>query len=382
MEKELKFEDCLRILNTIMEWYNELEGIQDYFIEIKKEKIEGIDISNNQHLLFNDYTMSPMDMDIEIVELTSEFYNPIVQSIASMPVENQIGRQVTLGIKEKNTNTFLGFTRVCSPVLSIKPRNTLFGEIPDGTQVNRHMVNGTHIIPVQPFGYNYLGGKLIALASLSHEVRNIFNTRYEGKCDIIHWETTSLYGDIKGVSMYDGMKPYVRYGELTESENLLFPPKSLYYPLLQEVRSVYGKEEWGGCLIKNLNDKGLPVSSIKSREFTQFIKILKDILRSEYPQMVKDFDKFMKTKMKSYTKKRWYYSNYGYENNINHILQGEKLKKNENFDKFNFQNMVEWWKKKSFKRWNKLTNEGRIKTELELYTNDTINHINKELIIR
>ena len=379
-KKELTYDDVVRITLTFMSWYDRLNGIQDYFMEIKKEKIQDIDISGQEFLLFNDYSMSPMDMDISVVELQSAFYNPIVQSVASMPVENQIGRQLTLGIKENKTGTYLGFTRICSPVLSIKPRNELFGLPVDGKDVNKFMVNGTHIIPVQPFGYNYLGGKLICLLGLSHEVRNMFNDKYEDKCNIIHWETTSLYGDIKGVSMYDGLKPFVRYWDMTESENLMFPPNSLYYPILQEVREIYGNPEWGGCLIKNLNDNGLPVSSVKQREFSKLIQILKTEMKKHNTELVKVFDTFLKTRMKTMTKKRWYYSNYGYDNNIQHILNGDELVKGINYDKFNMENIIEWWKKKSYKRWKKLQEEGRLKTELELYTNETIN--NERQIIR
>jgi hypothetical protein len=32
------------------------------------------------------------------------------------------------------------------------------------------------------------------------------------------FETTSLYGSTKQVSQYDGMKPYIRYKGLTESD--------------------------------------------------------------------------------------------------------------------------------------------------------------------
>ena len=69
---------------------------------------------------------------------------------------------------EKNTETISGFIRLGSPVMSIKPRNTyLEGTvgIPNGTipmtRFNRHGINGFIIVPSQPFGYNYLGGKLL-----------------------------------------------------------------------------------------------------------------------------------------------------------------------------------------------------------------------------
>jgi hypothetical protein len=180
--------------------------------------------------------------------------------------------------------------------------------------------------------------------------------------------------------MYDGLKPFVRYWDMTESENLMFPPNSLYYPILQEVREIYGNPEWGGCLIKNLNDNGLPVSSVKQREFSKLIQILKTEMKKHNTELVKVFDTFLKTRMKTMTKKRWYYSNYGYDNNVQHILNGDELVKGINYDKFNMENIIEWWKKKSYKRWKKLQEEGRLKTELELYTNETIN--NERQIIR
>jgi hypothetical protein len=135
------------------------------------------------------------------------------------------------------------------------------------------MVNGCQIIPVQPFGYNYLGGKLLALISTSHQVREIFNNKYEGKCDILHWETTSLYGDIKGVSQYDGLKPFVRYVDLTESENFLFPTDETYQPILKSLREYYGVDEFGGRLVEQ---KG---SGPKMREFNKVISIIKTILK-------------------------------------------------------------------------------------------------------
>jgi len=75
---------------------------------------------------------------------------------------------------------------------------------------------GFVIVPAQPFGFNYLGGKLLAGICTSHEVREIVNKKYG--MNLCLFETTSLYGSSKTVSQYDGMKPYIRYKGLTDSD--------------------------------------------------------------------------------------------------------------------------------------------------------------------
>ena len=42
------------------------------------------------------------------------------------------------------------------------------GHAPDLSIFNRHAAMGFVIVPSQPFGYNYLGGKLLALLCCSH----------------------------------------------------------------------------------------------------------------------------------------------------------------------------------------------------------------------
>ena len=38
---------------------------------------------------------------------------------------------------------------------------------------------GFVIVPTQPFGFNYLGGKLLAALCCSHEVREKLNKKYD-----------------------------------------------------------------------------------------------------------------------------------------------------------------------------------------------------------
>jgi len=375
MENEISYEEIVGMVDSLVEFYDKIDTIQDYFREKKKEKVMGLDITDKLHTIFNDNTMSPMDMDISIEVVGADVFNPLVQSICSMPLESQIGRQLNIGVKENKTGTWLGFTRIASPVIQVKPRNLLYKDKVLPTQVNKHMVNGCQIIPVQPFGFNYLGGKLLALISSSHEVRELFNKQYDGKCDIIHWETTSLYGDIKGTSQYDGMKPFVKYVDLTESENLLFPTDEVLHPIFKRLREFYGNTEWEGRLTPRVG------SGPKKREFDKAIQIIKTKLKENDMDLFNQFSKFIKEKMKAKTKKRFYYSNYGFDNVKEHMDNPSiPLNKGINYDKFNLDNMIEWWKKKSFNRWTKLNEENRLKTELEIYTTESLEDKTFEMI--
>lgn len=369
-EPKLTEEETLQIRDKFVNFYQELETIQDYFLERKKEKIDGIDQSKYTGDMFNDFSIEPKDMNFELEVIEGKVFTPTTQIITSLPLESQIGRQIMMGIKETNSNKYVGFIRMASPVLAIKPRNDYFGEKVVATQVNRSMINGAIIVPVQPFGYNCLGGKLLALIACSHEVRNMLKEKYGEKIETCFMETTSLYGDLKGVSQYDGLKPFMRYQAMTESDVFLFPTSEVYEPIRRRMRELYGKEEWNG------NTVDPKPSGPKMREFNKAISILKNHLRHYNEEDYKGFHLFTKESMKAKTKKRYYYSNFGFDNVKEHVnSQGEvPLKEGQNFHKHNLDYMYEWWKKKAQKRWEKLNSEGRIRTELEIYTEDRINN--------
>jgi hypothetical protein len=320
--------------------------------------------------------MEPKDMNFELEVIEGSQFNPSTQIITSLPLESQIGRQIMLGIKETNTDTYVGFVRMASPVLSIKPRNDYFGEKVQATAVNRHMINGAIIVPVQPFGYNYLGGKLLALIACSHPVRRMLKEKYGEKIETCFFETTSLYGDLKGVSQYDGMKPFIRYQAMTESDLFLFPTEEVYDPIRRRMRELYGKEEWNG------NTVDPKPSGPKMREFNKAISILKNHLRHYNEEAYKEFHDFTKSSMKAKTKKRYYYSDFGFANVKEHINSGGDipLKEGQNFHKHELDYMFTWWKNKAQKRFEKLSSEGRIRTEMEVYTEDRINNRTVDMV--
>ena len=48
----------------------------------------------------------------------------------------------------------------------------------------------------------------------------------------------------------------------------------------------------------------------------------------------------------------------------------DKLIRGQNWDKFDLDNIISWWKKKGRKRYEKLKTEGRFRDEVELWTED------------
>ena len=67
-------------------------------------------------------------------------------------------------------------------------------------------------------------------------------------------------------------------------------------------------------------------------------------------------------------KKRVYMGDYGFENVKEYFnLETDELKKKENYDRYSFDGVVEWWKNKASKRYESLKADGRLRTELEVW---------------
>lgn len=366
MKCELKLSktETEHLLNVLYEFYEPLDTLQKYYIKRKYERLDKINFDNYKDSMFNDCSISPDDMDIEIRVLDESIFNNIVQSITSIPLESQIGRRLNIAVVDKKTNKYLGFVRLASPVSAILGRNLLLNNKKTSMlKINKHIYTGSVIVPVQPFGYNYLGGKLLALICVSNEVKNQFNKKYN--CDICMFETTSLYGDMKSSSQYDGLEPFIRSNGKTNSDMLLYPNDNVYIPFRNVLRKYYGQEKWDGSIATNK-------SSPKRTEFQKGIQILSSHISELCPELVYKMDE-LKLLMKVKSRKNYYYSTLGNSNSFNYItLDSDNSLDNNNKDKFSLDEIVKWWKVKSIKRYNKLKSEMRLRTDLEFYTKEKI----------
>lgn len=238
----------------------------------------------------------------------------MVTCFSSFPVETQIGRRFYFVVK--NHNQIIGFIRINSPVICLSNRNKLFETVLTPNQINQHMLNGSVIVPVQPFGYNYLGGKLLTMVCISNEMTEILRQKTPDYC---FFETTSLYGSLKHVSQYDGLEPFVKYNGLTQSDMLIYPTMDIYKELRKLIEPVYGLPEYKG----RVTDTGK--SSPKQREFNRLIAIIGENLKVLDPEKYKAFQELKKEHMKAKTQKGNYYSCLRYENVKDHVKNGYNL---------------------------------------------------------
>jgi hypothetical protein len=110
-------------------------------------------------------------------------------------------------------------------------------------------------------------------------------------------------------------------------------------------------------------------SSKKMKRQTKMVSIIKNSLGDQ--EKLETFNSVINTAFTLTQKKRFYISDYGYEN-VREVILGEQdeLRRGQNWDKFHLENIIAWWKKKATKRYNKLKEEGRFRTKVELWTDD------------
>lgn len=145
----------------------------------------------------------------------STTWNTIRTFTSTMKNNSNIGRNLNYIVIDGASGKYLGVICISSDFLDLTPRDKYIGwERTNKTQ--GHMINytaiGSTIVPLQPLGYNYVGGKLLALLCLSDEVQYQWKKQYGDT--LIGVTTTSLYGKNKlgGLSQYDNLKHWKKMG--------------------------------------------------------------------------------------------------------------------------------------------------------------------------
>ena len=349
--------------DEFINYFSNFDDIEDYLRFVKKEVLSSrtslVSLSDE---FFNE-DMHPEDMEFNIVRvgkggLDQKYYSNLLTAVSSHNNEQNIpGRELKWMIFEKNTNKVIGFVRFGSPTINSKPRNIWLGKQPDLSLFNRHAAMGFVIVPSQPFGYNYLGGKLLALMCISHYAREQLNKNFEK--DIGLFETTSLYGSATSASQYDGLKPFMRYKGLTESK---------FIPLMHD-KQFHKLHDHFTMLNDNTPLTDNKASSKKMKRQTKMIAIIKKSLKDK--DKLHEFNSVIDMAFGLTQRKRFYISDYGY-GNVREVIneEHEKLIPGQNWDKFHLENIIAWWKRKASKRYEKLKQENRFRDKVELWTED------------
>jgi hypothetical protein len=177
-----------------------------------------------------------------------EKWNTARTFISTMKNNSNIGRNLNFFVKDAKSSKYLGVICISSDFLDLTPRDSVIGwprELKTQGGMINHTAIGSTIVPFQPLGYNYVGGKLLALLCLSDEVQNLWKKQYGDT--LIGVTTTSLYGKTKlnGLSQYDNLDHWQKMG-FTAGSVSFEPARDTRYLIREWLKAKYSRKyfEW------------------------------------------------------------------------------------------------------------------------------------------
>jgi hypothetical protein len=311
---------------------------------------------NNKELTIKE--IESLDPYVEIVEDAKEStkWAAVRRMIHTMDFTANPGRNVKINVKDRVSGKLLGQISLASDVTAMGVRDNFIGWTKDNKFVDGKLNNTTiasTIVCTQPLGYNFLGGKLIAMMTTTPEVRAYWKSKYDNI--LIAVGTTSLYGIH---SQYNGIPLFKTLGE-SAGKISLKPDDKFYDPWhqwIKENRAEWYKQNISDERARNGANMGYesngPVSGIKQKILSAIFKEC-GIKATEYHHGFK----------------RGVYMAMMYENGCEYLrneITEDKLILKDKF-KQGTEYINKWWKKHAISRYTKLHDEGRIKPEHLFY---------------
>lgn len=144
-----------------------------------------------------------------------EKWNCVRTMTSTMKNSSNIGRNLHYLIRDKVTEKYLGVICITGDFIDLTPRDDHIGwerEYKTNSGKLNNSAIGSTIVPLQPLGFNYTGGKLLALLCLSDDIQRQWKENYGDV--LVSVTTTSLYGKAKtgGLSQYDRLKHWKKMG--------------------------------------------------------------------------------------------------------------------------------------------------------------------------
>jgi hypothetical protein len=311
---------------------------------------------NNKELTIKE--IEALEPYVEIVDDPKEStkWAAVRRMIHTMDFTANPGRNVKINVKDRVSGKLLGQISLASDVTAMGVRDNFIGWSKDNKFVDGKLNNTTiasTIVCTQPLGYNFLGGKLIAMMTTVPEVREYWKEKYKNV--LIAVGTTSLYGIH---SQYNGIPLFKTLGE-SAGKISLKPDDKFYDPWhqwIKENRAEWYKQNISDERARNGANMGYeangPVSGIKQKILSAIFKEC-GIKATEYHHGFK----------------RGVYMAMMYENGCEYLrneITEEQLILKDKF-KQGTEYINKWWKKHAISRYIKLHDEGRIKPEHLFY---------------
>ena len=343
-----KFKDNLDFLKSMdveeqtfyKKWY-EIQSYRDLISKSSyvKAKIWTPTDINNEELTVKELT--DLNPTIELVDDSLEEDWLILRVFChTMEFTQTPGRFLKFLVHDGNVvnRRYLGAVSVSSDVIAITDRDNYIGWSPDDKLKKDKRINnsaiGSCIMSTQPFGYNFLGGKLVACLITTSVVRDIWKKLYGNL--LVGMTTTSLYGSY---SMYNSLKWWHKCG--TSAGKIPIKPDDSIYETWHHWMQENKPDEYKNAMLQKEGVSG-PVTGAKQRVISMIFSQL-GLKKSDY---VHGFERGT------------YYSCF-YEN-TREFLQN-KIGDNDLIMKPLFvgdtKNVLDWWRPKAIERYKKLKNE-------------------------
>lgn len=344
-----KFVDNMNFLKSLTNeehvLYKKWNEIQSYAKHIDQSQITQSkiwtprDITNKQKTKADIQILKPV---LKLVETLGEGvdWNMLRIFGHTMSFDQNPGRFIRFLAIDETSGKYLGCVSIASDVVSISVRDKWIGWDADAKLTNGRLRNtaiGTCIMAVQPFGYNFLGGKLIASLLVTKPVREAWEKIYKDK--LVGLTTTSLYGSH---SMYQRIPFWKELGE-TAGKIALKPDDSIYEPWHHWIKAnkpdLYRKQTF---------KEGIsgPITGVKQ-------KILEMIFKE------------VGLRIGQYTHgfERGVFYALLYENTLEYLRNEIKESELKPLPRIanDVQSVMDWWKPKAAARFEKLYDEDRIK---------------------
>ena len=180
----------------------------------------------------------------------SAHWNILRYFVSSQTHDGTVGRRISFLVRDTRSQKYLGVICISGDFLSLKARNDSIG-LTDARwkAVINNSANGSTIIPVQPFGQRYFGGKLLALLCLSDTVAKAWERKWGDK--LVSVTTTNLWASLKEQSQYDGLEPYWKKLGVSKGSVPLKPTNDLYQMIRTWMRENYPYDYWEHFVGKN-----------------------------------------------------------------------------------------------------------------------------------
>jgi len=334
--------------------YKKWKEVQDYRRFINRSEVVKAKIWTPTDIQDRELTVS----EIQALEPRIRYVNPEIDKsaaddwlmlrvfVSSMKFDQNPGRVLKFLIYDEVTGKYLGVSSISSDVIAMSARDKWIGwnnehKLEKGRLKNSAI--GTCIVPMQPVGYNLLGGKLMASLLTTKTVRDAWLSVTGNP--LVGLTTTSLYG---ASSMYNGIPYWKTLGE-TQGKIYLKPDDDIY-------------KEWHHWIKKNHMDVYLkatvkegivgPVTGIKQKIIDLIFKY-SNIKAARYAhgfnrgvfysQFYTNTKEFLRTEIE-----------------FNELEMKERVAKD-------LDGVIEWWMKKAVRRYEKLHAAGNLKPEVLYY---------------